>query len=187
MNAVLRVGQAAAQGLKTYGTQGCLLLTRAAVGYGFYATGKGKLAHLDRVGQWFESLGIPFPQFHAWFVAHLEFFGGILILVGLATRLVTLLLASTMVGALLTADRADFLLSWTSSSDDLPIDIAAFTYLLLLLWLLSQGGGRLSVDRLLSRIWSGGDKAKGAAPISQNGSLCPNSPLRSTSNDGVTI
>lgn len=137
------------------------LLTRAAVGYGFYATGKGKLAHLDGVGEWFSSLGIPFPHAHAWAVAHLEYYGGLLILMGLFTRLASMLLAGTMVGALVTADRVDFLASWTAAGEQVPIELAAFTYLLLLLWLTFYGSGSLALDPLLSRFWSPTDPEEG--------------------------
>ena len=129
------------------------LATRLTVGYGFYATGKGKLKNLERVSNWFESMGIPFPEAQAWFVSHLEYFGGMLLVLGLLTRPVAALLASTMVVALITADREGFLASWTPSGEQLPVDVTAFTYLLFLGWLIYFGSGQLGLDTLFGRFW----------------------------------
>ena len=149
MNNILSSGRMILDKVASWGQFLPPLLTRAAMGYGFYATGKGKLAHLDRVGQWFDSLGIPFPEAHAWAIGHLEYYGGILLLVGVLTRLVSLLLAGTMVGALLTADKTEFLSSWTPQGESLPVDLAAFVYLVFLSWLIFHGPGRVSIDQLL--------------------------------------
>ena len=128
------------------------LLTRLAVGFGFYMTGQGKLSHIDNVIEFFTSLNIPLPQYQAPFVAHLEYYGGLLLLAGLLTRPVALLLSGTMVVALLTADRADFLASWSTSSEKVPAEITAFAYLVFLLWLVATGAGLFSLDALLSKL-----------------------------------
>ena len=128
------------------------LLTRITVGFGFYLTGQGKLAHLDNIIEFFKSLGIPFAEYQAPFVAHLEYYGGILLIAGLFTRPVSFLLSSTMVVALATADKADFIASWGKESDKVPTEITAFAYLLLLMWLFVTGGGLASLDALLSKL-----------------------------------
>lgn len=128
------------------------LLTRITVGYGFYLTGQGKLAHIDNIIEFFTSLGIPMAQYQAPFVARLEYYGGILLLIGLLTRPVAFLLSSTMVVALLTADKADFLASWGTESEKVPTEITAYAYLLFLIWLFVAGGGLLSLDALLSKL-----------------------------------
>ena len=81
------------------------LLTRLLMGQAFYQTGSGKLAHMERVVDFFTSLGIPFPELNAAFVARVEFYGGIALILGLLTRLAAAGLLSTMVVALMTADR----------------------------------------------------------------------------------
>ena len=124
------------------------LATRLMVGYGFYATGKGKLNNLERVANWFDSMGIPFPEAQAWFVGHLEYYGGILLVLGLFTRPIAVLLASTMVVALATADREGFLASWTQAGEQLPVEITAFTYLVFLGWLIYFGSGQLGLDTI---------------------------------------
>src|SRR6266567_4475729 len=80
-------------------------LARVTVGLVFVGTGWGKLHSIPDVTSFFTDLHIPAPGFHARLVAGTEFFGGLLVLVGLGTRLVSLPLAFTMVIAILTAKR----------------------------------------------------------------------------------
>src|SRR6266404_9968764 len=85
------------------------LLTRLVVGWGFHITGHGKLSNLEKVTGFFTDLGIPFPGANAAFIASLEFVGGICLMLGLGTRIFSLLLSATMIVALLTADRANLI------------------------------------------------------------------------------
>src|SRR5437660_12896963 len=78
------------------------LLTRFTMGHAFFLTGRGKLANFDNTVEFFASQNIPFPTLNAAFVSRLEYYGGILLVVGLLTRIVAALLASTTVVALLT-------------------------------------------------------------------------------------
>src|SRR5689334_15707597 len=78
-------------------------LIRLAVGVTFIGTGWGKLSDLSKVTAFFTELHIPFPALNAAVASSTEFFGGILILVGLGARLVALPLAFTMVVAIGTA------------------------------------------------------------------------------------
>jgi putative oxidoreductase len=125
------------------------LLTRLLVGYAFYITGKGKVGNLEGITEFFTSLGIPFPAANAWFVSHLEYFGGMLLMIGLATRPVAALLGSTMIVALLTADRADFLMAWSGEGEKGLLDIVPVAYGAFLSWLLLYGPGMVSLDALL--------------------------------------
>ena len=130
------------------------LLSRIALGNEFFLTGRGKIEHIDNFTSFFVDLGIPFPALNAAFVARLEYYGAILLVVGLFTRLAAAGLLSTMVVALMTADRADFLQSWSPSTEKGPLDIASFVNLLLLVWLVLSGPGLVSLDALLAR-WLG--------------------------------
>jgi hypothetical protein len=56
-----------------------------------------------------------------------------------------------MAVALMTADKARFLESWSTASEVSPTDISAFVFLLFLLWLALFGPGPVSLDRLLGR------------------------------------
>src|ERR1700761_8033440 len=82
-----------------------LLFVRLYWGWQFLETGWGKLHNLSHVRDFFSSLGIPAPGFTAPAIASLEFFGGILPIVGLGSRLIGLLLAGNMFVAYVTSDR----------------------------------------------------------------------------------
>ncbi|MBS2036950.1 DoxX family protein [bacterium] len=129
------------------------LATRMTLGFGFYLTGKGKLEHLDNLVAFFNELHIPLASYQAPMVARIEYYGAILLLIGLYTRFSALLLAGTMMVALMTADKADFLASWSTESEKVPTEITAYAYLLLLLWLVVNGGGVLSLDALCNKLF----------------------------------
>jgi uncharacterized membrane protein YphA (DoxX/SURF4 family) len=61
------------------------------------------------------------------------------------------LLASSMVVALMTADKAHFLDALFLRGDATLTDITPFVYLLFLIWLVLLGPGVLSLDTLVSR------------------------------------
>ena len=63
-----------------------LLAVRLYWGWQFVQTGWGKLHNQARITDFFTSLNIPFPALNAHFVSGLEFFGGILLILGLASR-----------------------------------------------------------------------------------------------------
>ena len=138
-------------GLKVLGALAFLapLATRLVMGQAFFLTGRGKLENFPRTVEFFTSLGIPMPELNAAFVSRLESYGGMLLIVGLATRLVAAGLASTMVVALLTADKQTFLDALRGAGDSGLTDVTPFVYLLLLGWLVLAGPGAASLDRLL--------------------------------------
>ena len=140
------------------------LATRIVIGLAFYQAGIGKFRHFENVIGFFQGIGIPFPAFNAGLVASMETVGGIMLILGLFTRFFASGLSITMVVALLTADKADFLASWGSAAESSPTDITAFVFLLFLLWLIVYGAGKLSLDALLRRVL--GFELKGAGDAS---------------------
>jgi putative oxidoreductase len=126
------------------------LLTRVTVGWAFILTGNGKLRNLDTFTEYLTSLGVPMAALQAPFVAGLELVGGICLVLGLLTRVMSALLAGTMVVALVTAEGAKFLSSWLPTGDVGPLDISPYVFLLLLSWLVLFGPGPLSLDRFLA-------------------------------------
>jgi putative oxidoreductase len=139
------------------------LLTRIPLGLAFVGTGRGKWQHIDNVVGFFTDLGIPFASANAHFVASLELVGGACLVVGLLTRLMAAGLASTMVVALMTADRANFVSSWSPAAENGPLDVVPFVYLCLLAWLVLLGPGVVSLDGLLRR-WLGLPPSSAGAP-----------------------
>src|SRR5260370_16411069 len=101
------------------------LLTRLVLGFGFHATGHGKLQDLDKVTGFFTDLGIPFPGANAVFISSLEFVGGLCLIVGLGTRIFAGLLSCTMIVALLTPDKPTLIPKFPAD----VTDVTSFTFL----------------------------------------------------------
>lgn len=126
------------------------LLTRIALGHAFFLTGRGKLANFDTFVSFLSDQGVPWPVMNAHLVARLECYGGILLVIGLLTRLVALGLAGTMAVALWT-ERRPFIESWAFTGEIGPTDFSPFVFLLLLGWLVVYGPGIASLDAPLAR------------------------------------
>src|ERR1700719_5012290 len=82
-----------------------LLLVRLYWGWQLVESGWGKLHNLDKVTEFFTSLGLPMPAATAVFISSLEFFGGILLALGLFSRLISLMLTVNLITAYITADQ----------------------------------------------------------------------------------
>ncbi len=121
------------------------LLARVVIGVVFTHSGWGKLHDLDRVAQFFASLGVPFPELQAPFVAGVELVCGALVLAGFATRLAAIPLIGTMLVALATA-----LASKITGANAL-FGLAEFLYVVLLVQLAVGGAGAVSLDRFAAR------------------------------------
>jgi putative oxidoreductase len=121
------------------------LAARVAVGLVFVTAGWGKLQNLERVVEFFRSIGIPAPEIQAPFVATVELVGGILLLLGLGTRFAAVPLAATMVVAIATALWPDL-----EGAIDL-LGKAELLYIVLFGWLAIGGAGAVSLDALLAR------------------------------------
>lgn len=126
-----------------------LLLVRLYWGWQLAETGLGKIRHLTKVTNFFTSLGIPLPAFNAVFVSWLELIGGILLAIGLGSRLIALLIAADMMVAYYTAGHDDLLAIFSNPGKFYGDD--AFTFLLAALVVLFFGPGWLSLDHLLGR------------------------------------
>src|ERR1700722_1497871 len=121
------------------------LFARIVVGWVFLWSGWGKLSNLPATTENFVSWGIPLPPILAPFVSGVEFFGGILLLLGLLTRISAGALGVTMIVAITSAkwDQVDSL--------ETLLGFDETEYLALFLWLAIAGAGRFSIDRLLNR------------------------------------
>jgi putative oxidoreductase len=126
-----------------------LLFVRLYWGWQFLQTGWGKLHNLSHVTEFFASLGIPAPGIMAPFIAWLEFFGGILLIAGLATRLIGLLLASNMLVAYITSDRVALSAFFSDPGKFYAADPYTFLFASLLVFIF--GAGIFSIDALIDR------------------------------------
>ncbi|MDQ0198960.1 DoxX family protein [Neobacillus ginsengisoli] len=76
------------------------LLLRVVLGITFFVHGLSKFqGGIDNIGVWFHSLGI--PSFMAYVVASIELVGGIAIILGLGTRIVSSFFVLILAGAIL--------------------------------------------------------------------------------------
>jgi len=130
-----------------------LLVLRLLIGWQFYLTGKGKLAHFDKTAGFFESLHIPAPRFHAGMVGSAEMVGGLLLFLGLGTRFAAVPLAISMVVAYLTAHlpTADDDVHGLSDAVGFVIDQAPFVFPVVCLVMLAFGPGKVSLDHLIAK------------------------------------
>ena len=126
-----------------------LLSVRLYWGWQFFMTGKGKLMNLDQTTGFFTELGIPLPKLNAIMAGSTECFGGLLLLIGLASRLTAVPLICTMIVAYLTADR-DKVLGVFEDSDAF-VTAAPFLFLFASIIIFIFGPGRFSVDARLNR------------------------------------
>lgn len=126
-----------------------LLAVRLYWGWQFAQSGWGKLHNLEHVTEFFTSLGIPMPHLNAIFIANLEFFGGLLLIAGLATRLIGLVLTCNMLVAYITADREALTSIFSDPGKFYGAD--PYTFLFASLIALIFGGGLLSLDAFIAR------------------------------------
>jgi putative oxidoreductase len=126
-----------------------LLLVRLYWGWQFAQSGWGRLHHIPQATQFFASLHIPFPEANVVFVSSLEFAGGILLILGLASRLIGLLLACDMIVAYITADPEALHSIFSDPGKFYNAD--PYTFLFASLLILIFGPGHFALDWLLRR------------------------------------
>ena len=126
-----------------------LLAIRLYWGYQFFITGKGKLMNIDRTAGFFRDLHIPFPKLNVIMAGSTECIGGLLLLLGLGSRIITVPLIFTMIVAYGTAHR-DVLKEIVSNPDGV-VSAPPFLFLLTCVIVLIFGPGKISVDYLIAR------------------------------------
>jgi putative oxidoreductase len=136
-----------------------LLAIRLYWGWQFAQDGWGKLTHLDRVTQFFASLNLPMPGMTALIVAIVELAGGTLFALGVASRLVSLILFVNMTMAYLSVpdDRTNFFHIFSKPDDFYGASPYTYWFAALLIFVL--GPGVFALDWVIGRI--SGKKIKG--------------------------
>ena len=126
-----------------------LLAVRLFWGWQFFKTGLGKFADLESITNYFATLGIPSPAINAMMAATTETIGGLFLMLGFATRLISIPLIVTMLVALFTAHAEATQMIWedpTNFVTQLP-----FTFLFAAIITFVFGPGPISIDALLKR------------------------------------
>lgn len=139
-----------------------LLFVRVYWGWLFLESGIGKIRHIDKVVAFFTDLGIPAPSLNAHFNAGLETVGGILLILGLGSRLISVPLLINMIVAFITAEKEAFMSFFSDSGKFFGAD--AFPFLLASLLILIFGPGWFSLDTIIK--WYRTNKKKSAATSS---------------------
>ena len=119
------------------------LIARGVTGWVFIESGWGKFQHLDKVIAFFTSLKIPSPEIQARLVSSLELGCGLLVFLGLFTRVASAPLIGIMCVALATA-----------KADDIKVfsdlfSLSEFLYIIFFIWLGVNGPGAVSLDRII--------------------------------------
>jgi putative oxidoreductase len=135
-----------------------LLALRLYFFWQLFQTGQGKLSNIGKVSEYFASLHIPLPTLNAYFIGSLECFGSLLLIIGLGSRLLSLLIVISMSVAYLAADFEA--VSSIFSDPDKFVKDDAFPFLLTALIVFVFGPGLFSIDALIQRIRHRREKAE---------------------------
>jgi putative oxidoreductase len=127
-----------------------LLAIRLYWGWQLAQNGWGKLHNLPHVVEFFQSLGLPAPAFTATFVSSFEFVGGILLALGLLSRIVSLGIVIDMTTAYLTADREAVTAFFSDPGKFYGADPFIFWFVALIV--LFFGPGKFALDTLAKRL-----------------------------------
>jgi putative oxidoreductase len=124
-----------------------LLILRLYFGWGFISAGLGKLLNVETHTGFFRDWGIPLPMLNVYLAGTTETVCGFLLMIGLASRVITIPLIGTMIVAYLTAHTEQFYALWGNT----PLFFKAppFPYLFTCLVVLLFGSGRLSADGII--------------------------------------
>jgi putative oxidoreductase len=132
-----------------YLTPAVLLIFRLAWGWELFESGRAHLANVSAMVARFQSWAVPFPHLNVYISAYTEMFGGLLLMVGLASRLISIPLFFNFCVAYLTASQ-DTVVNFFHQDPSNFIDDAAFPFLITSLLILAVGPGLISIDAFLN-------------------------------------
>jgi putative oxidoreductase len=127
-----------------------LIVLRLYFGWGFISAGLGKLLNVETHTGFFRDWGIPLPMLNVYLAGTTETVCGFLLIIGFASRIITIPLIGTMIVAYLTAHTDQFYALWGNT----PLFFKAppFPYLFTCFVVLLFGPGRLSVDCMVKAL-----------------------------------
>jgi len=127
-----------------------LLIIRLYWGWQFHTTGVGKLNSISKIADYFQSLGIPLPELNAYIAGTTECVGGLLLLLGIASRITTIPLIIVMIVAYMTA-MPEVVKNIFHKPDDF-VTADPFLYMLAAIIVFLFGPGLFSVDGLIAHL-----------------------------------
>jgi len=127
-----------------------VLLARISLGVFFAISGGNKLFVATQYKLMYETIvgaGIPFPRLMTYFVSSVEFACGCLLIIGLLSTFCCVAFIIDMIVAITTVQLATITkaLSFIDWLDDF-LYLPEVMYIIIFLWLISSGPGRLSID-----------------------------------------
>ncbi len=133
-----------------FGQSAFLLFIRIYWGGQLAHNGWAKLHNLDKVTEYFQSINVPMPAMTAHMVATLELVGGILLFLGLGSRLISAVLTVNLIAAYWFGDH-DALLAFFSDPGTFYA-AAPFTFLFVTVIVLLFGPGAISLDAIILQL-----------------------------------
>ncbi len=127
-----------------------IFVLRIIWGHQFFLAGLEKFHNMPETVSFFFTIGIPFPEFSAHFIALLEVIGGILLIIGFASRFVGFLFCVSMTVAYSTAHVHVFNLKLIQNTSTF-VKEEPFAFLVTSLIVLLFGPGKIALDGWLKR------------------------------------
>lgn len=127
-----------------------LLIIRLYWGYQLAITGLGKFLHLGNTADYFHTLGIPFPFLNAILAGSTEMIGGILLFLGLFSRIAAIPVLFVMAVAYATANHDSLIALFTQFDPDPFFKESPFLFAYAALLIFCFGPGKLSIDYWLT-------------------------------------
>ena len=127
-----------------------LFFVRVVCGISLYTSGIGHLTHVQKTAQFFTNLHIPFPVANVYLSGTTELVGGVLLALGLFSRVAAVPLLFNFCIAYLTASTNAVKELLHFSPDDFLSD-TAFPFFMASLLVLAFGPGKISLDFLIAR------------------------------------
>ena len=128
-----------------------LLLVRLYWGWQMFVSGRAHLSDVPAMVDRFQEWGVPFPTFNVYLSGLTECVCGLLLVVGFASRLITIPLIVNFCVAYLTASRE--VLFNVFNDPDAFVSDAAFLFLLASVIVFISGPGAFSVDAAIRKLF----------------------------------
>ena len=129
-----------------------VLLARISLGVFFTISGGNKLFVANQYKLMYETIvgaGIPFPHLMTYFVSSVEFACGCLLIIGLLSTLCCVAFIIDMIVAITVGNHHQGALVYRDWLDDF-LYLPEVMYIIIFLWLISSGPGRLSIDHWIA-------------------------------------